>query len=149
VLYLGPDEITLNPDLLKTSNSFSSKDEAMNARPNMESKAFVDRVVPLICAHWDVTEIMKEASASFLNNKNEPANTQANFKKFNDELGPMTAYKGCEGSVEAPQLGATGQKLYADYLAQLVFQKGEAVLDLKLVQENDQWKIGRYYVRPK
>jgi hypothetical protein len=138
LLYLAPEQLVLNPPVL--APSATDKD-------NVESKAYVDRIVPLICAQWDSAALMNEASFGFLNNKKEPENSKSNFEKFKQDLGNMSTYEGCEGGTETVLERGVGPKLFANYLAHLVFQKGKAVLELQLIHQNDRWKISRYYVR--
>lgn len=111
-----------------------------------EAKAFVDRAVPAIAAHWSEAALL-ERSAPELRQATKPEAMAAVFQRFS-QYGPLVRYEGSKGEASAYYDVGKGGKISASFTAQVKCQNGEAVFRLKLLKRHGQWQILYLHVGP-
>jgi hypothetical protein len=108
-----------------------------------QSKAFVDRNVPLILSTWDEESLLKQASSDFIS-ANSKDDLGKEFTGLSHKLGKMQAYQGSNGRSNT-YFSLRGKELViADYQAKVIFAKGPADISLTLVKNGDAWQIQRF-----
>jgi hypothetical protein len=108
-----------------------------------QSKAFVDRNVPLIFATWDDQELWSRASPEFM--QATPKDKLDTFyTSLSHKLGKMRAYQGSKGqaSMNATVLSShSGEVISAAYTAHVIFDAGPADVKITLIKHGDEWQI--------
>lgn len=108
-----------------------------------QSKAFVDRNVPLILSTWDDEDLLKQASPDFISG-NGKDDLDKEFIGLSHKLGKMQAYQGSNGKSNT-YFSLRGRELIiADYQAKVIFANGPADISLTLVKNGDAWQIQRF-----
>lgn len=109
-----------------------------------ESKAYVDEVIPIIVTSWNSKELLDHASPEFL--QVAPAGkVESLFRVFSERLGPLKEYKGSNGQANI-SLTQQGKVTTAAYVAQAVFEKAPATINIQTILHNDTWQIVQFYV---
>jgi len=109
------------------------------------SKAYVDRVAPIIISSWNLQELMDHASPELL--KMTPHDKlDSTFKMFSEKLGTLKEYKGSEGS-SLMHLFPT--VITAKYIARATFEKGNAEIRISIIRHNKKWQLVGFYVDSK
>lgn len=109
------------------------------------SKEYVDSAVPAIVANWSESELMARAAPQLV----QASTTEQLTKLFTwfKSLGPMKKYCGSKGDSNvfiSPQKGRT---VSARYTACAQFEKGEATIEVTLIQNKDKvWEIAGFHV---
>ena len=108
-----------------------------------QSKAFVDRNVPLIFATWDDKALWSRASPKFM--QATPKNKlDSFFTNFSHKFGKMQAYQGSKGTTymnDTVLLSHSGEVITAVYTAHVVFDAGPADVKVTLIRHGDEWQI--------
>ncbi len=108
------------------------------------SKAYIDEVIPRIISSWNSQELISRASPEFLNDV--PKEKLDNlFKWFSARLGTLKIYAGSKGS-SFIKISPSGKIEIASYVAQSVFEKGEAQIKIDVIQHNNKWQMLGFYV---
>jgi hypothetical protein len=108
------------------------------------SKAYVDANVPPIISTWSTSELLGRASPEL---REAASNEQLSqlFGKLR-QLGPLIKYEGAKGGTNTVVTAGSGKLITADYEASATFVNGPATIKIRLVQENGQWALLRFYV---
>lgn len=111
---------------------------------DVSSKAYVDAAVPAIVANWSERELTARATPQLLQ-ATKPEQFTKLFKWFGT-LGSMKKYCGSKGDSNvfvSPQ----GKTVSAKYVACAQFEKGEASIQVTLIQNKvKKWEIAGFYV---
>jgi len=107
---------------------------------NKESKAYIDRVLPVIVSSWDRQELINHASAEFLR-FNPPEMIDKWFGRFSQGLGCMREYCGSRGNARVDNSQVLGRITTAVYEASAVFEKAPATIQVAMILRGDKWEI--------
>jgi hypothetical protein len=108
------------------------------------SHEYVDEAVPAISKEWSVDEMKKRASEEFLATMSKEELVEF-FGYVRENLGNMTVYKTAEGEAKIMYMNSK-KNVSAYYVAEAVFEKGPAHIQVSLIQRNDKWQILGYRV---
>lgn len=110
------------------------------------SQQYIDAAVPAIVSNWTESELAAR-SAPQLVQATTPEQLAKMFKWFSNGLGPMKKYCGAKGASNvfiSPQQGKTTS---ARYTACAQFEKGNATIEVALIQRADtSWAITGFRV---
>jgi hypothetical protein len=108
------------------------------------SKAYVDKIAPLIISSWNSKELVNRASPELL--KAVPQDKwNAMFKMFSKKLEALKEYKGSKGD-SFMNFSPVGKVITAIYIAQATFEKGNAEIKISIIQHNEKWQLLGFYV---
>jgi hypothetical protein len=109
-----------------------------------QSKAYVDRTVPVIVSGWDEEALLSQASPEFkqATDKNELDKLYTMFRR----LGGLREYQGSDGQSYMSLTTQNGQRTTAAYTAKASFDAGSAVIKISLIKHGDQWQIAGFLV---
>ena len=113
-----------------------------------ESKAYVDRNVPLIFGAWDEQALLSRASPEFMQATSKK-DLDEDFAGLSRKLGKMHAYEGSEGSSDvhfALFSSHNDLSIRAVYTAKMVFDGGQASVVVSLIKHGDQWQIAGFNI---
>ena len=108
-----------------------------------ESKAYVDRNLPLIISQWDEAELLSRASPEFIQNTKRKE-LDKYFAVLSEKFGKMQSYEGSDGQsyVNYRVLSSrNGKVVTAIYTVKVVFDAGPAAIKVTLIKHSDQWQI--------
>jgi hypothetical protein len=110
-----------------------------------KSHLYVDKTVPVIITSWNSQELTSRASQELLEVASEEK-VELLFKQYSDKLGQMKEYKGSNGEVRMHfeilcQQGMMCQRVTANYVAEAIFEKGLATIEIGMILKNDRWEI--------
>jgi dimeric dUTPase (all-alpha-NTP-PPase superfamily) len=110
-----------------------------------ESKAYVDAAIPAIVTSWNKKELLDRASPEF---KKEVSDAQIDqlFHQFT-ALGRFMTFDSATGQSLTYASPQTGKVVTADYQARAYFEKGGALIKVKLIKHADQWQISSFNVQ--
>lgn len=113
-----------------------------------ESEEYIDEVVPIIVASWNSKELINRTSPEFL--QVIPAKkVELLFDAFSKQLGPLEEYKGATGKIKI-KISPRGKPIIiADYLAEVVFEKAPAKIQIQMIRRNGKWQISGFLVKLK
>ncbi len=111
-----------------------------------QSKAYVDRAVPAIVAHWNPQLLLARATPQ-LRASVRPEAMVGLFQAFS-RLGPMVAYQGATGGANISASFGAGSSVSAAYVAHASFAAGTATIRIALVKRHGHWKISGFFVNP-
>jgi len=103
------------------------------------SQEYVDEANRAILDPWSEAELLERASPEFLSATDEADVTRL-FAMFRT-LGDLESYENAEGSAHIQMTPRTGKVVTADYTARAEFGEGEATIETRLIQHDDQWSI--------
>jgi hypothetical protein len=111
-----------------------------------EAKAYIDEVIPSIATSWNSKELINYASPEFL--QAVPAKKiELLFDAFSEQMGPLKDYKGATGRVKI-RISPRGKPIIkADYLAEAVFEKAPAKIQVQMIRRNHKWEIVGFLVK--
>lgn len=108
------------------------------------SKAYVDENVPKIVSGWSAQNLIDRASPELLRAVT-PIDAAKLFQKLSS-LGSLRKYQGSKGQATFSYTSQDGKVISASYVAKADFAKGEAEINLKLIQHNGSWQVLSFYV---
>ncbi|HEY3931967.1 MAG TPA: hypothetical protein VGM58_06305 [Verrucomicrobiae bacterium] len=108
-----------------------------------QSKAYVDRNLPLIFSTWDEQAFLIQVSPEFTTKKDE---LDKYFVLFSRKFGNMQSYKGCEGQSYVDISPQHGKVITAVYTAKVIYGAGPADIKLSLIKHGDKWQIAGFDV---
>lgn len=111
---------------------------------DMESKAYVDRVVPIICADLRAETLSKYASKELLASA-RPEEFEKVFTWFK-KLGKFKQFKESSGQAHMSYTTQAGKSITGEYVAQVEFETGPAQVQIVTVKTGDQWSIQRFHI---
>lgn len=109
------------------------------------SRAFVDRAIPAITAHWDKEELLKRAAPE-LKQKLKPGEITALFARLS-RLGPLVKYEGAKGQANMWYRIGSGASVTAFYDAMARYQNSDAQIGVLLVKRGGRWLIEGFHVQ--
>lgn len=113
---------------------------------DVESKAFVDRTVPVMLAHWSDAQLLDrltpEERASVT-----PAQLASLAGAFS-HLGPLQQYDGSTGQSRMVYASGSGSVVSASYVAKARFSDGTATIRVLIVKRNGRWMFAGFHVDP-
>jgi hypothetical protein len=105
-----------------------------------QSKAYVDRNVPLIFSSWDDQVLWSQASPEFVQATTKDKQDRL-FVGLSHKFGKMQAYQGCDGQAYMNDSAHSGEVVGAVYTARLIFDAGPADIKVTLIKHGDKWQI--------
>lgn len=108
------------------------------------SKAYVDENVPKIVSGWATQNLVDRASPELLRVVT-PIEAAKLFQKLSI-LGSLRNYQGSRGQATFYYTSKDGKVISANYVAKADFVKGQAEINIKLIQHNGNWQILSFYV---
>ncbi len=106
---------------------------------DIESKAYVDEVVPMICADLRFENLAKHASKELL-----AAVPPEEFKKvfvWFERLGEYRAFIESSGQVHMNYAAQGDESIIGKYIAHVEFETGPAEVEIVVVKKDDGWKV--------
>ena len=110
-----------------------------------ESKSYVDKAVPAIVESWNVEELMQRASAELLEVVPSQKVNEL-FKLFSAKLGRLKEYQGSKGEANISINVPRGMTITALYHVEALFEKGGAVIKVRVVKKGDDWQFLEFRV---
>ena len=109
-----------------------------------ESKAYADSAIPAIVTTWSEKELLDRASPEF----KQAVTTDQLDRLFRwvSGLGQLQKCEPTQGQALMSATTQTGKMISAQYTAKATFQKGEAMIKLRLIKHGDQWQILNFHV---
>ncbi len=112
-----------------------------------DSKAYVDKVAPVIFKDWDTTLILAEADPDL---KNYADTNKEVFEKgiqsFKDAVGSMKAYKGA--TLLGKPTEGPDHTVVAAYSVEADFEKGTSKIMLTTTLRDGKWQMGLFNLDP-
>ena len=109
---------------------------------DVESKAYVDRIIPLVCKDWNEGLVLQESSPELMKFiEKDKEKFDKLFVWFADRLGPLKEYKGSQGEAVLSYTAKDGKILTGSYAVQADFEKGPADIQVRVVLHGDKWQI--------
>lgn len=112
-----------------------------------ESKAYVDKITPIILANLNQETLFIYASEELKNSA-----TQEEFDKmFNwfKKLGKFIEYKESSGQVKIFVTVENGKQITGVYVAQVEFEKGPATVQVNIEKNRERWEIIGFRINSK
>jgi len=118
------------------------------SRLDREAKAYVDEAVSIIVTSWNTKELINRASPESL--QVVPAEkVELLFNTLSNQIGQLKEYKGATGKVKI-KISPRGKPIIiANYLAEAVFEKTPAKIQIQMIRLNDKWEIAGFLVKLK
>ncbi len=128
-LCMGPGEMGCRPD------------------PDRDSKAYLDRVVPVVFKDWDPTLILREADPRLKEYVgNNPELFLSHLQIMKETVGAMKTYRGCvEGQAEIPN---KENLLVKGYVVDADFEKGNNKIVLETALSGGKWHLSFFVLDP-
>jgi hypothetical protein len=104
-----------------------------------ESTTYLNRIVPQIFNHWDVTALYNQASAEFREASPRPAMARF-FSAARRTLGSLQHYK-VGNSIEQTISSPTGTYTHTLFTVAGRFQKANANIYIEVIKKSSRWKI--------
>jgi len=104
-----------------------------------ESKGYVDAAISAIVPSWSKKELLDRASPEF---KRDVPETQIDdlLRRFT-VLGRFMTFDSATGQAVIYASPQTGKVVTADYQSNAYFEKGNAMIKVKLIQHDDRWQV--------
>ena len=110
-----------------------------------ESKAYADAAIPAIFGAAGEREVLERESPEFKQTATQQQLDQT-FQRIS-ALGRLQKCEPAQGQSILSLATHTGQQVKAEYTAKVIFDKGEAAIDLSLIKHGDQWQILGFFVQ--
>ena len=109
---------------------------------------YADEAVPAILKDWSAAELNRRSAAELRAN----ADPKQMGKMLSDLKAKLGAYqsseKGQMGNFEAPGTNNTGGPfMVAQVTKAATFEKGKAVVDVKLIRREGKWQVANFFVQ--
>ncbi len=101
-----------------------------------ESKAYIDKVTPIILANLNKETLFKYASEEL-----KDAPFQDTMFALFAKLGQFREYKGSNGQTDISGTTTEEKQITGLYHAQAEFESGPATIKLSIIKKGDNWKI--------
>jgi len=112
----------------------------VSKRLDPESKAFVDKIVPVITRSWNVQDFYPSISPELA--KLAPREKIVPlWAILAQRLGPLKEYQGSTGEANAYFNLTTGLSITAAYRANIVCEKAPAEVQIRTIKHNGVWQI--------
>jgi hypothetical protein len=113
----------------------------------IDSKAYVDKVAPVIFKDWDTSLILTEADPDL---KNFSDTNKESFEKgiqsFKDAVGSMKAYKGA--TLLGKPTEGPDKTVVAAYSVEADFEKGTSKIMVTTTLRDGKWRMGLFNLDP-
>ncbi|MDB5970212.1 MAG: hypothetical protein JWQ90_2662 [Hydrocarboniphaga sp.] len=114
-------------------------------RLDASSKEYVDAAIPAIVSTWSESELTSRSAPQLMQ-----GSTPEQFQKlfhWLSSLGPMKKYCGSKGDSSVFVSPQQGKTVSARYTACAQFEKGDATINVVLLQNKDKaWEIAGFHV---
>ena len=108
-----------------------------------ESKAYIDKNVPVIFSNWDAQALWRCASPEFMQTTTQ-AKLVTLFAGLSHKFGKMQAYEGSDGQTYISDMVLSrhdGEVIRAVYTARVAFDAGPANIKVTLIKGGERWQI--------
>lgn len=106
---------------------------------DVESKAYVDKVIPLIMSDWNFGEMEKNASQEMKKTLNAES-CKDSFKMFAKNYGKFVKYEGSKGE-SVRYFTVKGTIMTARYKCKIDYEKKNFLITINLVKHSGIWRI--------
>jgi len=107
---------------------------------DIESKLYVDTIIPTITSSWDTVQLITNASPEFLY-FNPPERIESWFAMFSRHLGPLREYRGSKGRAAVNYFAPEGKITTAIYIADVLCEKAPATIQVAMILRQRKWQI--------
>ena len=111
----------------------------------VESKEFVDNVVPSLAGNWSVTELMARSTPELRSKISQQVLSKI-FSSLAFRLGHLVRYEGATGDAGMAYRMDIGAVVSAVYIARAKFERGTALFRLVLRKRDGRWMIHNFHV---
>lgn len=108
------------------------------------SRTYLDENLPPILSTWSTQELRSRASSQLLDVFNDEQ-ARLLFKKLS-ALGELRKYGDVKGEANIAFTPDAGRVITAIYSARAHFENGDAVVRVRLILQDDQWRFLSFYV---
>lgn len=116
-------------------------------RVRESAQIYADQALPAILDGWSADELIARSAVELKRNVPEEQTRQI-IADLKTRLGAFKSVKTAQmGDFEMPGESTSGPYMVAPFVAKAQFEKGEAVVEIKLVRQEGHWRIGNFYVR--
>lgn len=109
-----------------------------------ESQAYVDEVVPIICADLKTETFLKYSSVELIKSESQEE-LEKIFELFG-KLGKFKEYVGSSGQSNMNYTTGEGGTITGEYVAQTEFENGSAEVHIITVKIEEEWKIQKFEI---
>lgn len=109
-----------------------------------ESKAFVDRTVPVMIAHWSDAQLLDRLTPA-QRASITPAQLASLAAAFS-RLGPLVQYEGATGQASLAYTTGSGSVVSAAYVVKAQFSAGTATIRVTVVKRDGHWMFAGFHV---
>ena len=113
---------------------------------DVESKTWVDSVVPEIVSSWN-ENIFKEKSNYRLLETTDEDGISKLLSTLSDQFGALKNYEGSEGQARINIYNGV-KTITAEYIAYAEFENGMAQIEIQGIKEEGKWTILKFFVTP-
>jgi hypothetical protein len=113
---------------------------------DLESKAWVDSVVPEIVSSWDENKFKENSNYRLLETTDNESILKL-LSTLEDQFGDLKNYQGSEGQAGI-RVNNGVKTITAEYIAHAEFETGMAQIEIQGIKEEDKWTILRFFVTP-
>lgn len=116
-------------------------------RVRESAQTYADEAIPAILDGWSADELIARSAVEL--KKNVPAEeTRRIVGELKSRLGAFKSVEKAQmGDFEMPGQSNSGPYMVAPFAANATFEKGQAVVEMKLVRQEGKWKIANFFVR--
>lgn len=107
-------------------------------------KKYVDAAIPQILSAWSKEALLSRASTEFRLAATDEK-LVALFQKIT-LLGPFQKYEGSSGRVNISWSTQNGKRVIARYIATARFDRGDARIEIQLIQREGKWQIMSFFI---
>ena len=109
-----------------------------------ESKAYVDKVTPIILSDLN-TETLFEYASDELRNSATTEEFEKVFKWF-EKLGQFKSYESSSGQASIFFTPKNGKQITAKYQAEAEFETGPATVTITAIKKGDKWQLIGFHI---
>lgn len=112
-----------------------------------ESKAYVDAAIPAIFTNWNKNELSSRTSSEFRQATRDDQLGPV-WQRWATGLGHLMTFDSAKGQSFMAANIQRGKTITAEYQARAYFEKGDVIINLKLIKHGDQWQILALNISP-
>lgn len=114
---------------------------------DQQSKAYIDKMVPVVFKNWDPNLILQEANPELKDYfAKDPQMFLSMIRSMKESMGSMTAYHGCKKMNQ--RIKPSGKALTLGYVVDADFEKGHNFIILKTTLNDGQWRLCFFLLEP-
>jgi hypothetical protein len=110
-----------------------------------ESRVYAAESIAAIVPAWSHEELLRRATPQ-LKAAAKPFEVAALFNAFSAGLGKLLENELPVGSAIVSVTAGEGKVIAANYVVKARFEKGDAVIRVSLLKQDDQWRVQGFYI---